>query len=245
MKRIFFMFLLSSAFALLGLNSAQAAPMCTNTNSIAQLIALGPCTDSSGMFTLTFLATTGSNRITPDSSIIVNLANGTSSLLDVQLLPTAAFNNDLESNNNSTAHYTFHYTVSFSPALSMTNGVINIFNPFVSQPNGGTVSGFKQFNSTFEIDTATDTGSTNGVTLTNSAALPNLPSPVVVTDDITLFSSAPSVTVSVGNGSPNPGDVENRLSFSPAVVATPEPLTMVLCSIGLLGLGVWRKILRP
>jgi hypothetical protein len=197
MKQIFCMLLLSSAFALLGLSSAQAAPLCTG-NSIQTLVNNGTCQDTNGLFFLTFSSTTGSNRLTPDSEIIVNLANSTSSLLDVQLLPTAAFNNDLAANPNSTAHYVFQYKVSFSPPLAMTNEVINIFNPFVSEAGTGAVSGLKRLNGQFEIDTPTNTGSANYVTLTNNATLPGLSSPVVVVDDITIMSHRASANIDKG-----------------------------------------------
>ncbi|HLK68068.1 MAG TPA: hypothetical protein VKU19_31765 [Bryobacteraceae bacterium] len=235
-RKYTFALTLAGVLATLGQNTAHALPLCTG--SLSSLISGGPCTDPTSTEVLTFIATTGSNRSTTDANINVSVTN-TAGVLDVQFLPNAASGFDLTSPAGLTGHYNFHYTVT-SPGLVMINAQLNIFNPFVTPPGGGAVSGFKEIDNTYEADTPTDSGNTNFTTLSNSVALPNLPSPVTVEDDITIQSFAVGTTSSVGNGAAHPGGVENLLSLT----TVPEPVSSALCGLALLAFGMSRRRLK-
>jgi hypothetical protein len=224
-KKITLTLLLVTAFAILGQTNAEALPLCTG--SLAALEAGGPCMDVLGNFTLNFVATSGSNMALNDANITVGVSSSGPTNLQVTYQPSTSFGI-----NGGIGMYNFEYTVIAANGYLLTNMAISLLNPQIGA-NGDVVSGFKKVTQTGDQTTtpALSNMTNNGTTLANNVNLPFLAGPLTIEDNLTL--------VQFAGGTATTGNIVNDLNF-----AVPEPLTAFLSGFGLLGVGLFRKILK-
>jgi hypothetical protein len=216
---------LVAGFAILGQTNARATLLCTGT--IASFTA-APCVSPN--FTLSFTATTGGGGV-PDTDLDVTVSSTGASNLDVMIAPDLSFNDTLGPGGT----YNFHYTVNFGSGYEANSTTLNVDNATIGA-GGGSFTGFKEVDTAYQTDVSLFSGTPVGPeNLSNSMSLPSLLTPLTMEDNVTLAGTA-----TIGNGPASPGTVENLISFT----AVPEPLTTVLCGIGLLSFGLFRKRLK-
>jgi hypothetical protein len=228
MKKIIFALLLVAAFGIVGQTTAQAATLCTGTLSALEISGC-----SNGIFTLSFVPTSGSNRGVADSAINVLVTSSGPTNLQVTYTPASGI---LSESAAGFANYNFEYNVT-DPGYGLIGMEIDAINPFVSA-SGNLVNGFKKVIQTGdEADTPSLMNPANNYTTLTGIknGLGQLGTPLTIEDNINLL-EAPGTTASVGDAT-HVGSVVNTLSL----VFVPEPLTTFLCGFGLLGIGLLRR----
>jgi hypothetical protein len=225
-RKIFTGSALALALMVIGSNSAQAAGACVDGNSLAQYITQASCTitGSDGLFTFSAssLTASGTGTLPAASGIVVNaIFDPVNHRVGFQFTPNAPI-------PKTVGTQSVLFTISFT--VKETFDTITAFNAGATVTTAGT--------GTFAGSSATITtlGSVSGFPTSGTSASGSVPAGTTLTITDTFNMS------STGSGLSNSTHVSNVTDTVTEVpVSTPEPLSTLLVSGGLIGLSLMMK----
>jgi hypothetical protein len=226
--------------ALLVIPGANAAPIpaCTsNTGTLQSFVNQGSC--SYNGFIFDFLNSSVSAGAASPATTSANLNNNTNvalSVLDpfnVRVDFTSSTSKWTAATNATIVSFGYAYNITAIANLGAAGSTLTIFNANTNSP--GLTSGTKNVSGNVVAVSDNDNNLATFENLTGSTSFAPVVGTANVTDTLNVYNFG-ALQGFVGDAT-HPGMIRNDLNF----VIVPEPVTMLVSGIGLVGLGLLRR----